>query len=71
MPSAWRSSPRIANSKIDGGRSKEILTEGFQTAFLVGAGFAIIGLIATLLLIRNRDSRAHVEIGGETVAGAE
>jgi branched-chain amino acid transport system substrate-binding protein len=42
-----------------------VLTEGFQSAFLVGAGFAVIGLIATLLLIRGSDSRAHVELDKE------
>jgi EmrB/QacA subfamily drug resistance transporter len=40
-----------------------ILTEGFQSAFLVGAGFAGLGLLATLLLIRGSDSRAHVALG--------
>ena len=40
-----------------------VLTEGFQDAFLVGAGFAILGLIATLVLIRRSDSRAHVALG--------
>ncbi len=47
-----------------------VLTEGFQSAFLVGACFAVLGLAATLLLIRSSDSRAHVEIGsGEVAAG--
>lgn len=47
-----------------------VLTEGFQSAFLVGACFAVLGLAATLLLIRSSDSRAHVEIGaGEAAAG--
>ena len=31
---------------------------------MVGAGIALLGLIATLTLIRGRDSRAHVELGG-------
>jgi EmrB/QacA subfamily drug resistance transporter len=35
------------------------LTEGFQSAFLVGAGFAIVGFVMTLVLIRTRDSREH------------
>ena len=35
------------------------LTKGFERAFLVGAGFAIIGAILTLVLISGRDSRAH------------
>ncbi|HEV2058825.1 MAG TPA: MFS transporter [Solirubrobacteraceae bacterium] len=36
------------------------LTEGFQLAFLVGAGFSILGIIATLLLVRAEDSRKIV-----------
>ncbi|MBW3654314.1 MAG: MFS transporter, partial [Actinobacteria bacterium] len=36
------------------------LTEGFQLAFLTGAGFAIIGIFATLLLVRSEDSQAVV-----------
>jgi EmrB/QacA subfamily drug resistance transporter len=36
------------------------LTEGFQLAFLAGAGFAIVGIIATLVLVRGSDSRAVV-----------
>jgi MFS family permease len=39
------------------------LTEGFQAAFLGGAVIAALGLVLTLVLIRNRDSRAHVELG--------
>jgi EmrB/QacA subfamily drug resistance transporter len=42
------------------------LTEGFQAAFLGGAGFALLGFFLTLLLIRGSDSRAHVELGKET-----
>jgi EmrB/QacA subfamily drug resistance transporter len=41
------------------------LTEGYGDAFLVGAGIAVLGLLATLTLIRGRDSRAHVELGGQ------
>jgi len=36
------------------------LTEGFQLAFLVGAGFAILGIIATLILVRGEDSKQIV-----------
>ena len=36
------------------------LTEGFQLAFLVGAGFAILGIIATLMLVRGEDSKQIV-----------
>jgi EmrB/QacA subfamily drug resistance transporter len=38
------------------------LTEGFQAAFIGGAVIAVLGVVATLTLIRNRDSRAHVEM---------
>jgi EmrB/QacA subfamily drug resistance transporter len=38
------------------------LTEGFQAAFLGGAAFAVLGIILTLVLIRSRDSRAHVAL---------
>jgi EmrB/QacA subfamily drug resistance transporter len=40
--------------------SREALTEGFQAAFLTGAGFALAGMLATLLIIRHADSRATV-----------
>ena len=49
------------------------LTEGFQAAFLGGAAFAALGLVATLVLIRGRDSRAHMELGaqGDAVASRD
>jgi EmrB/QacA subfamily drug resistance transporter len=53
----------VANGIIDGSHDPVVLTEGFQSAFLVGAAFAVLGLIATLLLIRASDSRAQVELG--------
>src|SRR4051794_11773397 len=40
---------------------KQALTDGFQSAFLAGAAFAVLGFVAALVLIRSRDSRAHVE----------
>jgi EmrB/QacA subfamily drug resistance transporter len=46
------------------------LTEGFQSAFLGGAAFALLGFVLTLVLIRGRDSRAHVELGKETATEA-
>jgi EmrB/QacA subfamily drug resistance transporter len=51
--------------------SPAVLTDGFGDAFLAGAGFAVLGLLATLVLIRGRDSRAHVAIGGEPAAAAQ
>jgi EmrB/QacA subfamily drug resistance transporter len=70
----------IANSRTDdviassGGNPEQLgnaLTEGFQSAFMAGAGIAILGLVLTLALIRGRDSRAHVELGAGQLAEAE
>jgi hypothetical protein len=44
------------------------LTEGFQNAFLAGAGIAALGFVLTLVLIRGSDSRAHVALGGGEAA---
>jgi predicted MFS family arabinose efflux permease len=48
------------------------LTKGFDRAFLVGAGFAIVGAILTAILISSRDSREQAEAasGGEEAAVA-
>jgi hypothetical protein len=60
----------IANSRTDSLMEKaagaqsalpNALTEGFQTAFLVGAGFAVLGAVLAATLISSRDSRAHAE----------
>jgi EmrB/QacA subfamily drug resistance transporter len=53
----------IAISVTGSSLSPGALTDGFQSAFLAGAGIAVLGLIATLTLIRNSDSRAHIELG--------
>jgi EmrB/QacA subfamily drug resistance transporter len=58
----------IANSRINdsfatGANNATALTDGYQAAFLGGAVIALIGLIATLVLIRGSDSKAHVEMG--------
>ena len=64
----------IATSRTDavmasGGSSlPSALTEGFQRAFLGGAVIAALGFAATLILIRTRDSRAHVEMANAEVA---
>ncbi|HEY1539296.1 MAG TPA: MFS transporter [Solirubrobacteraceae bacterium] len=39
---------------------RDALTEGFQQAFLAGAGFAVLGVLAALVMIRSSDSRALV-----------
>ncbi|HEU5142874.1 MAG TPA: MFS transporter [Solirubrobacterales bacterium] len=43
--------------------SQGALNEGFQAAFLGGAGIALLGLVLTLVLIRGADSRAHMALG--------
>ncbi|HET9199189.1 MAG TPA: hypothetical protein VFN92_13165 [Solirubrobacterales bacterium] len=55
----------IANSEIGTSTEPAVLTDGFSSPFLVGAGFALLGLLTTLLLIRTADSKAHVELGAE------
>ncbi len=47
------------------------LTDGFQSAFLGGAVIAALGFVAALLLIRGRDSRAHVEMAQTGAAPAQ
>ena len=36
------------------------LTEGFNDAFLAGAGFAVLGILCAMFLIRSSDSKALV-----------
>jgi EmrB/QacA subfamily drug resistance transporter len=52
----------VANSVTGTSLAAGPLTDGFQAAFLAGAGIAALGLVATLTLVRGRDSRAHVEL---------
>ena len=47
-----------------GAPSPALLTDGYADAFLVGSGIALLGVVAALLLIRTRDSRAHVDLEG-------
>ncbi len=37
------------------------LTTGFDRAFLIGSGFAVLGAVLAVLLISSRDSRQHVQ----------
>ena len=48
-----------------------MLTDGFRAAFLAGAGLAVLGLLATLFLIRSSDSRAHVDLGSGPVVAEQ
>jgi len=57
----------IANGTTDdaiagGERNPAVaLTEGFQDAFLIGAGFAVLGAVLAATLISSSDSREHAE----------
>jgi EmrB/QacA subfamily drug resistance transporter len=56
----------IANGRTDdaataGDPLPVALTEGFQSAFLVGAAFAILGALLATVLISSRASREHAE----------
>jgi EmrB/QacA subfamily drug resistance transporter len=48
------------------------LSKGFDRAFLVGSGFALVGALLTVVLISSRDSRAHSDgaRAGEPAASA-
>jgi EmrB/QacA subfamily drug resistance transporter len=58
----------ISISVIGESHSPAVLTDGFSDAFLAGAGFAVLGLIATLTIIRSSDSRAHTALTGDLAA---
>ncbi len=47
------------------------LVDGFQSAFLGGALIAAVGFAAALVLIRTRDSQAHVEMSRADAAPAQ
>jgi EmrB/QacA subfamily drug resistance transporter len=56
----------VANSTTDnalasGTAMPSALTDGFQAAFAVGAGFAIAGAILAMILVSGRASREHAE----------
>jgi EmrB/QacA subfamily drug resistance transporter len=62
---------RTADLAAGGADQAEALIEGFQTAFLGGAGIALTGFVLTLVLIKGSDSRAHVAIGKAEAEAAE
>jgi len=53
----------IANSVSDSVSDPVSLTDGFHAAFLTGAGFAFLGLIVALTLIKTSDSKAMIDRG--------
>jgi EmrB/QacA subfamily drug resistance transporter len=55
---------RTASVVSDGVRDQAVaLSEGFQAAFLVGAGFALVGAILAAVTISTRDCRKQIESG--------
>lgn len=52
------------------GNPAEALSKGFDRAFLVGAGFALLGALLAALLISSRDSPAHIEAAEESEMAA-
>ena len=61
----------IGDLAATGDTGPAALTEGYADAFMVGAGIAVLGVFATLLLIRGRDSKAHTEISHSEAPVAE
>jgi predicted MFS family arabinose efflux permease len=57
-----RTNDLVASAQGNPAALPDALTEGFQLAFLAGAGFAVLGIIATLVLVRGADSRAIVGV---------
>ncbi|TMM18946.1 MAG: MFS transporter [Actinobacteria bacterium] len=62
---------RTSHAIASGTSLPHALTDGFQSAFLGGAVIAALGFAATLILIRTRDSRAHVEMANAEAAPAQ
>jgi len=50
----------VANNVTADPRDPVQLTDGFQAAFLTGAGIAVLGILAAVFLIRSADSQALV-----------
>jgi len=54
---------KIGDLAAEGQTGPAALTEGYADAFMIGSGIGLLGIAATLLLIRGGDSRAHMELG--------
>jgi EmrB/QacA subfamily drug resistance transporter len=52
---------RTGDALAAGDQMPAALTEGFQSAFLVGAGFAVAGAILAIILVSSKASREHAE----------
>jgi EmrB/QacA subfamily drug resistance transporter len=66
-----RTADLMASAGGDPSALKNALNEGFQSAFLGGAAIAALGLLLTLVLIRGRDSRDHVQLGAAPALQSE
>ncbi len=55
------STSRIAEFGPGGARDPAVLTEGYSRAFLIGAGFAILGALVSAFVISSQDSREQAE----------
>jgi EmrB/QacA subfamily drug resistance transporter len=62
---------RTGDVAATGASQATALTEGFQSAFAVGAGFALLGALLAFLLIRTSDSREHARAAQVSRPAAE
>jgi hypothetical protein len=62
---------RTSHLLAGGTPARHALTEGFRSAFLGGSIIAALGFAVTLILIRTRDSRAHVQMANAEAAPAQ
>jgi EmrB/QacA subfamily drug resistance transporter len=63
-----RTNDLMAGAQGDPQALPAALTEGFQSAFMVGAGIALLGAVLAAVLIRSADSRAMIGAEPEPVA---
>jgi EmrB/QacA subfamily drug resistance transporter len=61
------STTRTSNLLADGVSKASALTQGFQLAFWVGVGFAIMAVVATLLTLKRDDLRLEPQAAGAPV----
>jgi predicted MFS family arabinose efflux permease len=59
---------RTHHQLASGSNLSHALTAGFEAAFIGGAVIAALGLVATLVIIRTRDSRAHLQMASAQAA---
>ncbi len=62
---------KIADEAALGNVGPSGLTAGFSDAFIVGAGIALLGVLAAATLISNADSKAHTQLAEQSVSATE